>query len=119
MLLSWFRSLVVVVVCKYLFIWLYWFLAAARRLSCPAARGILFSQPGIELVSSALAGRLSTPGSVDKSLPPLLTRFFQRFGVDASTNPKFRQLVNTGHVVSSHECWQCVPGGFLLGQRPL
>ena len=118
MLLSWFRSLVVVVF-KYLFIWLYRFLAAARRLSCPAARGILVPQPGIELVSSLLAGRLSTPGPVVKSLPPLLTRFFQRFAVDASTNPKFRQLVNTGHFVSSHERWQCVPGGFLWGQRPV
>ena len=31
--------------------------------------------------------------------------------MDASTDPKFTHLVNTGHVVSFHERWQCVPGG--------
>ena len=42
--------------------------AVVHRLSCPAACGILVSRPGIEPVSSALAGRFLTTRPLGKSL---------------------------------------------------
>ena len=43
--------------------------AAARRLSCPVACGILVPWPGIKPVSPALEGRFLTTGPRGKSLP--------------------------------------------------
>ena len=45
----------------------------ARRLSCPAACGILVPRPGIEPASPALEGGFFTTGPLGKSLGSLLT----------------------------------------------
>ena len=53
----------------YLFIWLHWVLAVVCRLSsCPVACGILFPQPGVEPVSSALEGRFLTTALLSQTL---------------------------------------------------
>ena len=52
--------------------------AVGHRLSCPTARGILVSRPGIEPVSPALAGRFLTTGPPGKSLNRDLTEFMEK-----------------------------------------
>ena len=47
-------------------------LSSCSGFSCPAACGILVPQPGIELVSSVLAGKLFTTGPLGKSKASVL-----------------------------------------------
>ena len=54
-------------------------LIAAHRLSCPMACAILVPQPGIELTSPGLQGRLFATGPPGKSLPSVLMELLTLF----------------------------------------